>query len=332
MAKAASSSGGSGKGAELVWPLPPEPPRIKYLWTRTSGDDYLSSFSLWLKKLIFGPETTYRLKQPYGVAADGRGRIYVADNGLGVVVVFDEAKRKVSFIGDSGTGKLWVPIDVKLAADGRVFVSDAAQKRIFVYSPEGRLVAAYGKAGELENPAGIALDEERGRLYVVDTKKHQVLVYGLADGSVTSTLGRRGTGEGEFNFPTNAWVDGRGQLYIADTMNFRIQIFTPEGRFVRSIGRLGDGPGQFARLKGIAVDSEGHIYAADAAFNNFQIFDQEGQLLLWVGGPGAGPGEFRSPAGLFIDGQDRIYVADRLNGRIQAFQYLAAPGQAAGQK
>jgi len=105
-------------------------------------------------------------------------------------------------------------------------------------------------------------------------------------------------------------------------MNFRVQVFGPDGAFVRAFGSVGDSAGNLARPKGVGVDSEGHIYVADATFNGFEIFDGEGSPLLSVGVAGNGPGEFVLPAGLFVDDQDRIYVADQGNARVQVFQYL----------
>jgi DNA-binding beta-propeller fold protein YncE len=209
--------------------------------------------------------------------------------------------------------------------DGKVFIADATLNRVFGYDADGTMAIAIGHEGELKNPSGLAIDRARKLVYVADSTNHQVFCYSTVDGTSVRTIGKRGVDKGEFNFPTNVFVDAQGLLYVADTLNFRIQIFDPEGQFVRTFGQQGDGPGTFNRPKGVAVDSEGHIYVADASFNNFQIFDQEGRLLLAVGSGGPRPGEFMLPAGLFIDGQDRIYVADQENARVQVFQYVRAP-------
>ncbi len=109
---------------------------------------------------------------------------------------------------------------------------------------------------------------------------------------------------------------------MLDSGNFRVQIFDPEGKFIRSFGGVGSEAGTFARPKGIALDSEGHIYVIDAAFANFQIFDEYGNSLLSVGSNGIEPGMFVLPFGIAIDGKDKIYVVDQINKRVQIFQYL----------
>lgn len=317
----------AGKATSLVWPLPPEQPRIRYVRTYQSDDDFKggkkpSKFAL----MLLGPKdagaASDSLVKPYGVAVSRTGKVFVADTASRRAFVFDPDAKTLSFLGDGGPGKLTKPVGVAVDDRDVVFIADATLKRVFGYAPDGSLQIAIGHDGELSNPSGLAIDRINHRLYVADASRHQILSYSTLDGSAQHTIGKRGSENGEFNFPTNLAVDAKGRLYVADTLNFRIQIFDAAGTFVRAFGELGDTPGSFNRPKGVAVDSEGHIYVVDASFNNFQIFNEEGQLLLFVGAGGQSPGEFVLPAGMFIDEQDRIYVADQGNSRVQVFQYL----------
>lgn len=308
---------------DLVWPVPPDEPRIKFV------DIYWSSLDLGKERgvaeSLFGEEEIMKFSKPYGVAVDREGRIYITD--VGRVIVFDLEKKDYSFIGtDPGQGQLRVPIGIAASSDGRLFVTDIGADRVYVYI-EGKFAAAIGKTDEFENPTGIGLDEQRSLIYITDSKKHQVMVYSLNDYRLLRTMGKRGDAEGDFNFPTNVAVDADGNVYVVDTGNFRVQIFDTSGNFIRSIGRLGDTPGSFARPKGIAIDSEGHIYVVDTAYQNFQIFDREGRILLFVGEAGNGPGKFKLPAGMTIDKNDKIYVIDQIPGSLQIFQYLGEGGK-----
>lgn len=305
---------------DLVWPLPPDEPKIKFV------DKIMSTLDLGIQQSftesLFGEEKVDALLKPYGVAVDREGKLYVSD--IGKVFVFDLQNKAYAFIGtEPGIGKLIMPIGVATSSDGRVFVADTAQDRVFVYR-KNKFAAAIGHTGDFESPSGVAVDEKRGLVYVVDSKKHMVTVFSLSDYSKLRTIGKRGTETGEFNFPANIALDSDGRLYVVDTFNVRVQVFDEKGNFVKSIGKLGDGPGFLARPKGIAVDSEGHIYIVDAAFQNFQIFDQEGKILLVVGTTGTRPGEFYLPAGITIDDQDKVYVVDQIPGSVQIFQYLGA--------
>ena len=327
-----SKKAAKGKSTEavpqLAWPLAPEEARIRYVTTYRGVDDFKPAKkpSKFLKALLGADDPSSQpsewMVKPYGIAVSPDGQLYVADTAARRVFAFDPDTKTVSFVGESGAGRLSKPIGVAVDDRGVVFVADGTLKRVFGYGPTGDLLIAIGHDGELGSPSGLAVDRVNKRVYVADAGKHQVLSYSSEDGKPLRTIGKRGSENGEFNFPTNLTVDARGQLYVADTLNFRIQIFNADGEFVKTFGTLGDTPGSFNRPKGVAVDSEGHIYVMDASFNNFQIFDEDGQLLLFVGAAGRNHGEFFLPAGLYIDGRDRIYVADQGNSRVQVFQYL----------
>ncbi len=313
---------------DLVWPLPPEEPRIGFVRALSSDEDVGASggkgFSL--KSALLGEtEDEQRLKKPYGVYADPSGRVFVSDTGWGRVLVFDDKAKTFQIWGNEGAGILSRPVGIAGDAEGRIHVTDIQQARVIVYDGTGKFVNAYGGKEEMDAPAGIAIDRERGRAYVVDAKRHHVAVYDMT-GRRVDTFGKRGGKPGEFNYPTNLAVGGDGRIYVMDSLNFRVQILDPSGKVVSHFGEVGDGFGRFARPKGIAVDSGGNIYVVDAAFNNFQVFDEDGKLLLFVGSSGQHPGQFILPAGAYIDGQDRIYIADQYNYRIQVFQYLKGKG------
>lgn len=309
--------------ADLVWPLPPDAPRIRYVEALSRSDQFKDQSRNWLKDVVLGADDrrTMRMVKPYAVATDQKGRVYVSDTGLSRVWVFDREKKEVRFIGDSGQGQLATPAGIAVDAHGRLFVADTRHHQIFAFDDTGKVVLAIGQPDEFYSPSGVAIDRGSGRLYVSDTGRHKIRVYDTDTGKFLFEFGRRGVQPGEFNYPTHLFLK-KGALYVTDTMNFRVQVFALDGRFVRKYGEMGAKFGQLARPKGVAVDSEGHIYVADAAFGNFQIFNGDAELLLFVGRTGFQLGEFFLPAGLFIDDEDRIYVVDQYNRRVQVFQYM----------
>lgn len=309
----------SKKQVGMVWPLPPDEPRVKFVEVLRSDKDLETQGGL--EKAILGEAGGDHLTRPYGVATDAEGKIYATD--IGRVVVFDKKNKKLSFIGNEpGTGQLNVPMGIAISSAGKIYVADSKQKRVFIYKPGGEPITAYGKKGDLESPTGVAIDEKRQRLYVVDAKKHDVMVYALADGALLKTIGERGADPGKFNVPTNIALDRDGNLYVVDTGNFRVQVLDPDGKWIKTIGQLGDKLGNFSRPKGIALDSEQNIYVVDTAFENIQVFNKSGVLELVVGEGGYGEGHFQLPSGIWIDEHDKIVVADGMNARLQVFQYL----------
>lgn len=312
----------SKKEVELYWPLPPEEPRIKWVgWIRGEKDiKEMGAEERFLAALTGKEAGKIMLVKPYGTHARD-GRIYVSDTAAGKVAVFDSREKESFYLGEKGRGVLKKPIGVTTDKESNIYVTDVIQNRAVVYNRDGKFTHALGQENQFERPGGIAVNDVLGRVYVVDIRGHHIQVFSK-DGQFLFEFGKRGVEKGEFNFPTNIFVDAEGKVYVSDSMNFRVQIFDADGEFITTFGKAGDGLGMFSKPKGVAVDSEGHIYVVDAAFNNIQIFNPEGQLLLFFGEMGAGPGRFLLPAGMYIDEDDKIYVADQFNRRINIFQYM----------
>lgn len=298
----------------IFWPMPPDPPRIKYVQSIYNEDDIGRVYSL--KEKLFGKEYNDTMSRPYGVSAR-HNKIIVTDVAVRSVLVFNTENKRLSFIGSERA--IRNPSSAVTDVSGMIYVADAGVGKIAVYSPKGEY-----KTSIFLNDSKIvslAINESFGRLYALDRAKHRVIVCSL-EGQQLFTFGSQGDENGQFNIPLSIAVDKQGTVYVLDNGNFRVQIFDPDGKFVSKFGEVGDGPGLFANPKGIAVDSDRHIYVTDAAFSNFQIFDQNGNVLMYIGSLGPSPGQLHLPAGISIDENDRIYVADQFNKRIQVFQYF----------
>ncbi len=304
----------------LVWPAPPAFPRVRFLKTVARPADLGVTPSFWerIGRIILGPEEDWLIR-PAGVAVSGPV-IYVADPGAQALWVLDAQAGRFRKIQKARQRRLVSPVGVAIGHD-RTYLSDSFLATIFVFDRDLKLFATIADPG-WRRPAGLAFDASRDRLYVADSAAHRVWIHS-GDGRQIGAIGQRGTGPGEFNFPTHVAVDPQGGLYVTDSLGFRVQVFEADGRFAASFGRHGDSAGDFAMPKGAALDSKGHIYVVDAMFDTVQIFDRQGRYLLAFGERGIRRGQFWLPTGIFIDPDDRIYVADSYNQRIQIFQYLA---------
>lgn len=308
---------------QWIWPLPPDKPRVQHIRTFITPQDLGITKGFFAKvwEFIAGEDTVDRIISPHGITADGNDRVYVADWGGGCIHFFDFKKKKYAKYGTTKLGPLASPIGVALDGEGLLYLTDSVLRRVFVFSGSKNTLVI-GDENSFQRPTGIAVNAAEKRLYIVDTLGHRVDVFSL-NGKKQFSFGRRGTGPGEFNYPTHIALDRSGTLYVMDTLNFRVQVLDKEGKFLSQFGGTGTGIADLIKPKGIAVDSEGHIWVSDELRNSIQVFDRKGRLLLIFGKTGIGKGEFNMPAGIFIDGKDRLHVADSYNYRVQMFQYIA---------
>jgi streptogramin lyase len=309
----------------LVWPLPPDKPRVKFLRSYSSNYDIEPRKKRsWVDKMVGNgdPNVTEMFEKAAGVASDSKGRIYVVSSQRAMLYILDPEERKITRVnGDRGL-QFRTPLGVVVDAKDNFYVADAQMHMVFKFGPDAHLQGTMGAESGLKNPTYMALDESRRRLLVVDSRLHQVLVFNLDTLQLESKVGKRGDKKGEFNFPIAAAVAPDGSFAVTDTGSCSVEVFSSDGKFVRRIGRQGTRPGEFVRPKGVAYDKEGHLWVVDAAFNNFQIFTPDGKVLMFVGAYGQNPGEFNLPTDIYIDKNNRVYVSDSLNARVQIFQFL----------
>ena len=326
---------------KLVWPSPPNIARVRWLdYFAGMKIDYTPAATTkpkasWMDRLAGSkPEDQkvnvktypFQMVGPYGIAFDSKGLVYVADQRVGAIFIFNPETRETQLIRNGYEAHFgWINC-IAIDDDDRIFVSDAKLHHVLVISPK-REVEAEIRAG-LVDPVGLAIDTENRFLYVVDTQQDQVIVY---DADTLKELRRIGTGgknhflttQGDFAAPQGIAIDKDGDIYVTDTLNNRVEIFDADGNFISAFGKNGDGPGYFARPKGIAIDGDGHIWVADEMQDRLQVFNREGQLLTYIGqGHGDLPGQFKSLIGVAIDKQNRVYTTEQLPGRLQVFRYV----------
>lgn len=307
--------------APIVWPLPPEKTRIRFLRAISTSEDVAGEKGFWSRIWDFIAGTSVEgIIKPYGVTVDSSGRLLVADTGFRRVHVFDLKKNKYDFFDNAdreGDTKLKTPISVAVDADDNVYVSDSTYQKVFVYDRKGDFLYPID-AGE--KPTGVAVNKKSKRLYIVDTGSHSVGIYDLKGRNIKN-FGTLGAEDANFNFPVDVSLDKNGDVYVIDAMNYRVKIFDADGNLKTVFGRQGDGTGDFGRPKGIAVDNDGNIYVADALFDTVQVFDRQGRFLLNFGSIGSADGAFWIPCGLYMQNGNMLFAADAYNRRVQVFEY-----------
>ncbi len=308
--------------AEPVWPAAPSRPRLAFVMS-FSGTEELGIRKNFLQQLraLIGGARQVRLVRPVAVVESSDKQLFVADPGMRGVHRFDLERGGYQLIQGENGQPLSSPVALAAGLSGEVYVTDSRLAAVYVIEPGKTVAEKVPLEALLARPTGLALDPSSGRLYLVDTGSHEVKIF-ARDGALLKRFGRRGTGTGEFNFPTMIWMNNAGEILVSDSMNFRTQVFDSAGNFLRQFGEAGDGAGHQAQGKGIATDSKGHVYIVDSMMHAVQVFDPSGNFLFKLGFRGEGPGEFWLPAGIFVGERDTIYVADSYNGRIQVFRYI----------
>lgn len=311
----------TGPVESLVWPPPPEPARVVSSDTLTTShwSNPPSAFRRLVTK-ITGRRKDTGFQKPYGVVADDRGRVFVSDTGWGDVLVFDKAEKSFRFLGGEGQGALSKPAGITVDGRGHVFVADLGLALVMEFDADLGFVRSYG-SGVFVRPVGVAVDDATGTLWASDTKRHVLDAFEVGGGHLR-TLGERGQEDGNFNFPTNLDVGPDGNLYVVDSMNFRIQVLGPDGTFVRKWGKNCDVYGCLAKAKGVSVAPDGRVFVVDAAFNMVQIFDADGTMLLFFGGHGNLPGRVVLPAGIHVADDRQVYLVSQYNWRVNIYDYI----------
>lgn len=308
-------------GTELVWPAPPDQPRIRFVRSFSSASELGFRRSLLGRVVDFvrGGSGDERLQHPYGLAVTQDSRIYVVDSSAKGVHEYDLPRGRHRFFTSSS---LIHPIGVAVGTGGRIYVTDSEAGAVVILDAGGDEVGRIEEG--LGRPTGIAIHPGTGDVYVVDTEGHRVVVLDEL-GTPRMSFGRRGSGAGGLNFPTLIAIGGDGTVYVSDSLNFRVQVFTSDGTPLRSIGRLGDAVGEFARPKGLSVDAQGRLYVVEGLYDVVNVFDARGRLLLTLGGAGRAEGSFWLATDLTVDARGRIFVSDSFNSRVQIFEMLEAP-------
>jgi sugar lactone lactonase YvrE len=323
--------------SNIVWPNPPAIARIRFkAWYASDKavrnvQGNKQKKSPWMDRLA-GTQSNdevfsrpFELLQPYGIAVDSKGSLYVADQKVGAIFIFNTDTRDVDLIKNSVHAHFSRIIGLAMDDNDRLFVSDPGLRHVLVFNKEHKAEDVI--TDEMVGPGGLAIDTQNRLLYVADVELDQILVYDADSFKLIRKMGTAGhkhelTSVGDFSKPAGVAVDAEGNLYVADTWNNRIQIFDADGKLISVFGKAGDGPGNFSRPKGVAIDGDGHIWVADGMQDRVQVFNREGQLLISFGGHGLLPGQFQGLVAITIDKHNRVFTSEIFPGRAQQFLYV----------
>ena len=217
-------------------------------------------------------------------------------------------------------GHLHKPRAAAFDAMDHLFLADLTD-RIQVFDRDGKYQRGWSTPDfNVDGPSGLTIDR-LGRLLVADTHLYRVLVYSES-GELLFQIGDgvQGTTPGRFGYPTDVVIDRAGNFYVAEYgENDRIQVFSPEGKWLRQWGGHGYEPGEFIKPRALAIDEQDRLFVADSCIHRIQVFDTQGTLLNSWGSRGDRPGEMSYPYDLTIGPDHCLYVCEYGNHRVQKF-------------
>jgi len=135
--------------------------------------------------------------------------------------------------------------------------------------------------------------------------------------AVPAFRGGEGNTPGRFAKPRGIAADSKGNFYVSDTGNDRIQKFDAEGKFLLAFGVPGEREGKIKEPNGIAIDADGNIYVTDARNMKFLKYNPEGIFMKEFNGPDSG---FYGPRDIAIGPNNQIYIVDQGRTRVARFQ------------
>jgi tripartite motif-containing protein 71 len=135
------------------------------------------------------------------------------------------------------------------------------------------------------------------------------------------TIGSRGAGNGQFNYPVGLGIDPNGGLFVADSYNRRIERFALDGTFLSAWPAVGSMDGTVVDYPGdVGIDRRrGLVYLSYRYAHRIILYNRDGYAMLTWGSHGSAAGQFDQPLGVVVDDSGFVYVADYNNSRIQKF-------------
>jgi hypothetical protein len=272
--------------------------------------------------------------------------------------------------GDRPDQLLKRPHGVASDGSGNIYVTLPTRGKVVVFDNNGNFLYQFGSKGvnpgSLMGPLGIAIDSQRGRIYVADRERFRLIIYNLQgkfqkettllspvtpavgkdrvylstfgplvtlslDGRILDTWGGRSRAIGGFDFPHGVGVDSRGNIFVSDTNNTRLTALNKKGDVLWTRGRPPEGimdPKKGLNLPaGLCMDDKERIYVVDAFDYGIKVFNTRGtQVATFGGSSGNLEGQFNMPDGIAYLGNRMFAIADKFNDRVQVVR-LTIPGE-----
>lgn len=208
------------------------------------------------------------------------------------------------------------PFAVAVSRSGLVWIADNGLRMLYRIDPGTRKISYFQEFSGLElvSPSGVAVDDERGRVFLADAGHPQIFV--LDHKGVP--LDRWGPAEG-FVRPAGLAVDPSGRLLVADVGRGAVFLFNAEGRVLAQFESKLNPGGRFMRPLSVAFGPAGEVLILDVFAFRIEVQNTQGELLGTIGKLGDAPGYLARPRGLAVDQEGHVFVTDSAFDNVQVF-------------
>lgn len=266
---------------------------------------------------------------PAGVAVDSGGNLFVSDTNNSRIQRLDPDGKLIHMWGDPGSkeGRCFAgALRLQISDEDVLWVADTDNNRLQAFDSKGGFVQEVGSLGQgpgqFARPIGLAFDPS-GNLWVADSGNHRIQKFAPGMKSVLAVIpdkdAEASSEVGKFNEPWGVACDATGTVYVADTMNHRIQRFNKDGTKLSHFGTPGHGPDEFNMPTDLLIDREGNLYIVDTGNNRIKKHDAQGKFICEWGKQGANAREFNAPQQICEANDGTIYIADSGNHRVQKY-------------
>ena len=215
----------------------------------------------------------------------------------------------------SGPGQFLAPVGVTVDDEDNILVADSKNHRIQKFTNDGQFLASVGTKGtgplQFKDPMDVAFNTHNKKVYVVDSWNHRIQILN-SDLTISNIIEKHGSKSEKFAYPCGVTCDSTGNVYVADSANNCIEVFTASMILQAKFGH-------WNWPVGIAVDSRGMVFVSEHKKHCISVFTTGGRLVKSFGQQGTKPGELNGPMWLAVDDCGVLCVCDRDNGRVKVY-------------
>src|SRR5687768_3665886 len=248
----------------------------------------------------------WTFEETAGIAVDAREHFFVFHRGPQPIIEFD---RDGNFVRSWGDGIYVRPHGLKFDREGNLWAVDDGGQVVVKLDSHGRSLMVLGRKatpGEtdenFDRPTDVAF-EPNGNIYVADGYGNSRVVQFDSEGRFVRAWGKKGKAPGEFDLPHSIAVDRMGRVYVGDRTNFRIQIFSPDGKFITEWKQAGS-------PWGLCLTEDDFLFVCDGYANRIVKLALDGSIVGTASGPGKLPGQLNFVHHIAVRKSGSVYVAE----------------------